>query len=38
MILKSYDDERVAKVLKKDGKGNAYVDVISAHMPILEVM
>ncbi len=27
-----------AKTPKKDGKGNAYVDVISAHMPILEAM
>ncbi len=27
-----------AKVPKKDGKGNPYVDVISAHMPILEAM
>lgn len=27
-----------AKAPKKDGKGNSYVDVISAHMPILEAM
>ena len=27
-----------AKAPKKDGKGNPYVDVISAHMPILEAM
>ena len=27
-----------AKTPKKDGKGNPYVDVISAHMPILEAM
>ena len=27
-----------AKAPKKDGKGNAYVDVVSAHMPILEAM
>ena len=26
------------KTPKKDGKGNPYVDVISAHMPILEAM
>ena len=27
-----------AKAPKKDGKGNAYVEVVSAHMPILEAM
>lgn len=27
-----------AKAPKKDGKGNAYVDVIRAHMPLLEAM
>lgn len=27
-----------AKAPKKDGKGNPYVDVISAHMPLLEAM
>ena len=27
-----------AKAPKKDGEGNPYVDVISAHMPILEAM
>lgn len=27
-----------AKAPKKDGKDNPYVDVISAHMPILEAM
>ena len=27
-----------AKVPKKDGKGNPYVDVISGHMPLLEAM
>ena len=27
-----------AKAPKKDGKGNSYVDVISAHMPLLEAM
>lgn len=27
-----------AKAPKKDGKGNSYVDVINAHMPILEAM
>lgn len=27
-----------AKAPKKDGKGNSYVDVISAHMPILDAM
>lgn len=27
-----------AKAPKKDGKGNPYVDVVSAHMPLLEAM
>ena len=27
-----------AKTPKKDGKGNPYIDVISAHMPLLEAM
>ena len=27
-----------AKAPKKDGKGNSYVDVVSAHMPIVEAM
>ena len=27
-----------AKAPKKDGKGNSYVDVISAHMPLLEAV
>lgn len=27
-----------AKAPKKDGKGNTYADVISAHMPLLEAM
>ena len=27
-----------AKAPKKDGKGNAYADIISAHMPLLEAM
>ena len=27
-----------AKAPKKDGKGNSYVDVVSAHMPILEAV
>ena len=27
-----------AKAPKKDGKGNAYVDLISRHMPLLEAM
>ena len=27
-----------AKAPKKDGKGNPYVDVIRAHMPILDAM
>ncbi len=27
-----------AKAPKKDGKGNPYVDVVSAHMPIVEAM
>ena len=27
-----------AKAPKKDGKGNAYVDIVSAHMPLLEAM
>ena len=27
-----------AKAPKKDGKGNPYVDVIRAHMPLLEAM
>lgn len=27
-----------AKAPKKDGKGNSYVDMISAHMPLLEAM
>ena len=27
-----------AKAPKKDGKGNAYVDLISSHMPLLEAM
>lgn len=27
-----------AKAPKKDGKGNAYVEVVSAHMPILEAI
>lgn len=27
-----------AKAPKKDGKGNCYVDVVSAHMPILEAV
>ena len=27
-----------AKSPKKDGKGNAYVDIIRAHMPIIEAM
>lgn len=27
-----------AKAPKKDGKGNAYVDVVNAHMPIVEAM
>ena len=27
-----------AKTPKKDGKGNAYVDLISSHMPLLEAM
>ena len=27
-----------AKAPKKDGKGNSYVDVVSAHMPLLDAM
>jgi len=27
-----------AKAPKKDGKGNAYVDIISHHMPLLDAM
>lgn len=27
-----------AKAPKKDGKGNSYIDAISAHMPLLEAM
>lgn len=27
-----------AKAPKKDGKGNAYVDLVSAHMPLLDAM
>lgn len=27
-----------AKTSKKDGKGNWYVDVVNAHMPLLEAM
>lgn len=27
-----------AKVPKKDGKGNPYVEVITHHMPLLDVM
>lgn len=27
-----------AKAPKKDGKGNTYADMISAHMPLLEAM
>ena len=27
-----------AKAPKKDGKGNPYVDVVNAHMPIVEAM
>jgi hypothetical protein len=27
-----------AKAPKKDGKGNPYVDAISAHMPLLDAM
>ena len=27
-----------AKAPKKDGKGNSYVDVVSAHMPLIEAM
>lgn len=27
-----------AKAPKKDGKGNSYVDVVSAHMPLMEAM
>ena len=27
-----------AKAPKKDGKGNSYVDVVNAHMPLLEAM
>ena len=27
-----------AKAPEKDGKGNSYVDVVSAHMPIVEAM
>lgn len=27
-----------AKAPKKDGKGNAYVDVITHHMPLLDAM
>ena len=29
---------RAAKAPKKDGKGNPYVDVISAHMPLKEAV
>ena len=28
----------VAKAPKKDGKGNPYVDMVNAHMPLLEAM
>ena len=28
----------MAKAPKKDGKGNPYVDVIGAHMPLLDAM
>ena len=27
-----------AKALKKDGKGNPYVDVVNVHMPLLEAI
>ena len=27
-----------AKAPRKDGKGNAYVEAVSAHMPLLEAM
>ena len=27
-----------AKAPKKDGKGNPYVDMVNAHMPLLEAM
>ena len=27
-----------AKAPKKDGKGNVYVDLISAHMPLMDAM
>lgn len=27
-----------AKAPKKDGKGNPYVDIVNAHMPLVEAM
>lgn len=37
-IQKLMETLSAAKVLKKDGKGNPYVDVVRAHMPIKEAM
>lgn len=37
-MQESVETLSAAKAPKKDGKGKPYVDVISAHMPILEAM